>query len=265
VIRDSFQGSWCSNFTRSKRPILGTSTPKSDFHAHHLGRCYINVIRDHWWVSGHFCTSVIPLHCCVLSNSFTNVIPNHCCVTMSAIHLGGVCSNVIPLLNRRILLLRNSGFQQWKLNLPDGQAWPVRMVFFVYATAKRTLDIRWTNDFVMVCVSVSVSVGTVLCILNVGTWWRWGLSFTPRPFYPRRRKSAWRYNSVSYTIEISGSHGGLLRHCGMLSLRSQGRIKGFVGPRYFSLLGPFGDSTSIVGTTLYSRLSGLMEGEGMHG
>jgi hypothetical protein len=43
-----------------------------------------------------------------------------------------------------------------------------------------------------------------------------------------------------------------------------GRFKGFVGPRHFSSLGPFGDSTSIVGTTVYSRLSRLMEGGGMH-
>jgi hypothetical protein len=33
-------------------------------------------------------------------------------------------------------------------------------------------------------------------------------------------------------------------------------------PRHFSLLGPFGDLKSIVGTALYSRLSALMEGEG---
>jgi hypothetical protein len=30
----------------------------------------------------------------------------------------------------------------------------------------------------------------------------------------------------------------------------KGRIKGFVGPRHFSSLGPFGDSKSIVGTTV---------------
>jgi hypothetical protein len=42
-------------------------------------------------------------------------------------------------------------------------------------------------------------------------------------------------------------------------------FKGFVGPRHFLLLGPFGDLKSIVGTTMYSQLSGLMEGEGMHG
>jgi hypothetical protein len=45
---------------------------------------------------------------------------------------------------------------------------------------------------------------------------------------------------------------------------AQGRIKGFVGPRHFSSLDPFGDSKSIVLTTAYSRLSGLM-GRGMHG
>jgi hypothetical protein len=39
----------------------------------------------------------------------------------------------------------------------------------------------------------------------------------------------------------------------------QGRVKGFVGPRHFSSLGPFGDSRSTVGT-VYPRLSGLMEG-----
>jgi hypothetical protein len=39
----------------------------------------------------------------------------------------------------------------------------------------------------------------------------------------------------------------------------QGRIKRFVGPRHISLLGPFEDSKSI-GATVYSRLSGLMEG-----
>jgi hypothetical protein len=43
----------------------------------------------------------------------------------------------------------------------------------------------------------------------------------------------------------------------------QGRIKGFVETRHFSSLGPFGDSKSIVLTTVYSRLSELMEG--MHG
>jgi hypothetical protein len=47
-------------------------------------------------------------------------------------------------------------------------------------------------------------------------------------------------------------------------LPAQGRIKGFVGTRHFSSLSPFGDSKSIVGTTVYSRLAGLMEGEGMH-
>jgi hypothetical protein len=45
----------------------------------------------------------------------------------------------------------------------------------------------------------------------------------------------------------------------------QGRIMRFVGLRHFSSLGPFGDSKSIVGTTVYSRLSGLIEGERMHG
>jgi hypothetical protein len=44
----------------------------------------------------------------------------------------------------------------------------------------------------------------------------------------------------------------------------QGRIKGFVGPRHFPLLGSFGDSKSIAGTAVYSRLSGLMEGERMY-
>jgi hypothetical protein len=42
---------------------------------------------------------------------------------------------------------------------------------------------------------------------------------------------------------------------------TQGRIKGFVGPRHFSSPGSFGDSKSIVGTTVYCRLSGLMEGD----
>jgi hypothetical protein len=57
----------------------------------------------------------------------------------------------------------------------------------------------------------------------------------------------------------------LLGPCAAARLHgSQGRIKGFVGHRHFSSLGRFGDSRSIVGTTVYSRLSGLMEGEGMH-
>jgi hypothetical protein len=46
---------------------------------------------------------------------------------------------------------------------------------------------------------------------------------------------------------------------------AQGRIKVLLGPRHFSLLSRFGDSKSIVGTIVYSQLSGLMEGEGMHG
>jgi hypothetical protein len=45
-------------------------------------------------------------------------------------------------------------------------------------------------------------------------------------------------------------------------LSRQGRIKGFVGPKHFSLLGPLWDSKSIVATTVYCRLSGLMEGGG---
>jgi hypothetical protein len=44
----------------------------------------------------------------------------------------------------------------------------------------------------------------------------------------------------------------------------QGRIKGFVGHRHFSSEGPFGNWKSIVATTVYSQLSGLMEGQGMH-
>jgi hypothetical protein len=44
--------------------------------------------------------------------------------------------------------------------------------------------------------------------------------------------------------------------------KGQGRIKGIVGPRHFPSLGQFGDSKSIVGTTVYSRLSGLMMGRG---
>jgi hypothetical protein len=43
----------------------------------------------------------------------------------------------------------------------------------------------------------------------------------------------------------------------------QGRIKGFVGQRHVSSLDPVGDSKSIVGNGVQSRLSGLMEG--MHG
>jgi hypothetical protein len=42
----------------------------------------------------------------------------------------------------------------------------------------------------------------------------------------------------------------------------QGQIKEFLGPRHFLSLGPFGDSKSIFGTTVYSQLSGLMEGGG---
>jgi hypothetical protein len=61
-------------------------------------------------------------------------------------------------------------------------------------------------------------------------------------------------NNTSYTLHIWG-----------ISQRVQARIKGFVGPRHFSFLGPFGDAKSIIGTTVYSLLSGLMEGEGMQG
>jgi hypothetical protein len=43
---------------------------------------------------------------------------------------------------------------------------------------------------------------------------------------------------------------------------SQGRIKSFVSPRHFSSLGRLGNSKSIVVTTVYCRLSGLMEGGG---
>jgi hypothetical protein len=43
----------------------------------------------------------------------------------------------------------------------------------------------------------------------------------------------------------------------------QGRINGFVDPRHLTSLGPFGDSRSIFGNTVYSRLSGPMEE--MHG
>jgi hypothetical protein len=50
-----------------------------------------------------------------------------------------------------------------------------------------------------------------------------------------------------------------------LKVPAQGRIKGFVGRRHFSSLGTFVDLTSSVGTRVYSRLSGLMEVEGMHG
>jgi hypothetical protein len=45
----------------------------------------------------------------------------------------------------------------------------------------------------------------------------------------------------------------------------QGRVKGFLGIRHFSSLGPLGDSKSIVGTKVYSRLSRIMEAEWMHG
>jgi hypothetical protein len=44
----------------------------------------------------------------------------------------------------------------------------------------------------------------------------------------------------------------------------QDRITGFAGPRHFSSLGPFEASKIIVGTTVYSRLSGIMEERGMH-
>jgi hypothetical protein len=49
------------------------------------------------------------------------------------------------------------------------------------------------------------------------------------------------------------------------SLLPQGQVKEFVGPRHVSSPGPFGGSKSTVGTTVYSRLSGLMKGYGMHG
>jgi hypothetical protein len=66
-------------------------------------------------------------------------------------------------------------------------------------------------------------------------------------------------SQMSLVVGLTESSGGLVKSF------HQGRIKGFVGPRHFSSLGRFGDSTNIVGTTAYSRLSGLMEGEGMHG
>jgi hypothetical protein len=56
-----------------------------------------------------------------------------------------------------------------------------------------------------------------------------------------------------------------LRKPAVVTTRCQGRIKGFLGPRHFSPLGPVGDSKSIVGTKAYSWLSMLMEVEGMHG
>jgi hypothetical protein len=55
-----------------------------------------------------------------------------------------------------------------------------------------------------------------------------------------------------------------LKYKGTQNANSQGRIKGFVGPRHFLSLGPFGDSKSIVGTTVYSRLSEPMGGEELH-
>jgi hypothetical protein len=42
----------------------------------------------------------------------------------------------------------------------------------------------------------------------------------------------------------------------------QGLIKGFVGPKNISSLCPFGDSKSIVETTVYSLLSEFMGGGG---
>jgi hypothetical protein len=48
----------------------------------------------------------------------------------------------------------------------------------------------------------------------------------------------------------------------ILQHQIQDRIKGFLGSRHFSSLGPLEDTKSNVGTTVYSRLPGLMEGEG---
>jgi hypothetical protein len=55
------------------------------------------------------------------------------------------------------------------------------------------------------------------------------------------------------------------RHVSLPSTKwccAQGRTEEFVGPRPFSSIGPFGDSKCTVGNTVYSGLSGLMEGVG---
>jgi hypothetical protein len=58
-------------------------------------------------------------------------------------------------------------------------------------------------------------------------------------------------------------YGARLQCRNLGPIPNQGRIIGFVGPSHFSSLGRFRDSKSIVGTTVHSRLSGLMEkGEG---
>jgi hypothetical protein len=78
-------------------------------------------------------------------------------------------------------------------------------------------------------------------------------------YFKRSKESVLYIDTVD--LSVTSSHQDLLE----LLYFCQGRIKRFVGPRHFSSLGPFGDSTGIVETTVYSRLSGLMEGEGMHG
>jgi hypothetical protein len=64
------------------------------------------------------------------------------------------------------------------------------------------------------------------------------------------------FTSYTTTEQISTEFG----ICVYTKSCQQGRIKGFVDPRHFSSLDPFGNSKSIVGTTVYSRLSGLREG-----
>jgi hypothetical protein len=77
------------------------------------------------------------------------------------------------------------------------------------------------------------------------------------------------YSSYSFTTsaldEVSGRHTPAAVCPRQKDPRYQGRIKGFVGPRHFSSISPFGDSASTVEATVCSRLSGLIEAEGMHG
>jgi hypothetical protein len=68
-------------------------------------------------------------------------------------------------------------------------------------------------------------------------------------------------NTPWYTVQHVTTHAA----GSPSTLTHQGRIKEFVGPRHFKSLGPFWDSKSTVGTTVYSRLSGLKKGDGMHG
>jgi hypothetical protein len=123
-----------------------------------------------------------------------------------------VREKIREILNGGYLILRLSILDRWNSSLKEGKIlnWGALKLGFHYIvlpkgkvvpvlfflTEHHTMKAYWGRW------------GTAPCILELGTWWRWLISFTPWPLYPQEKRPCYLLNRRLGGTQSWSGHGG---------------------------------------------------------